>query len=198
MYTGKKNETKPVGRYRPNLCFYHANPKGTGSAAQMNLHPAHDDMDGCIMLTMANQMTVGNRLGPEPTFSRFDWENAMTVKLDFSDLTQILQVLRGECESLGEGKGLYHLSARGSAIIRLSHLVDPVVGYMLDISRKPVGGGDVENRARMLLSPAEALGLCETIAGSLYLISFGIPMLLPHETAIYRAETREAFDASAA
>jgi len=187
-----------VGQYRPNLSFYHANAKGTGSAVQMNLHPAHDDMDGCIMLKMANQMTVGDRRAPNPTFSRFDWENAMNVKLDFSDLTQILQVLRGECESINDGKGLYHVSCRGAASIKLSHLVEPVSGYMLDISRRPAGGGDNENRARMLLSPAEALGLCETIAGSLYLVSFGIPMLIPHETAAYRAETREVHNASAA
>jgi len=187
-----------IGRFRPNLTFYHANPKGTGSAVQMNLHPAHDDTDGCIMLKMANQMTVGDRRGPNPTFSRFDWENAMCVKLDFSDLTQILQVLRGECESINDGKGLYHVSPRGSAIIRLSHLVEPVAGYMLDISRRPTGGGEVENRGRMLLSPSEALGLCETIAGSLYLVSFGIPMLVPHDTSVYRTETREIRNATAA
>jgi len=198
MTMNTQNSQPKVGQYRPNLSFYHANPKGTGSAVQMNLHPAHDDTDGSIMLKMANQMTVGDRRGPNPTFSRFDWENAICVKLDFSDLTQILQVLRGECESLNEGKGLYHLSASGSASIRLSHLVDPVTGYMLEICRRPSGGGDADIRARMLLSPAEALGLCETIAGSLYLVSFGIPMLLPHETAAYRAETRELHNASAA
>jgi len=193
-----KNQQQEIGRFRPNLSFYHANPKGTGSAIQMNLHPAHDDTDGCIMLKMANQMTVGNRQGPNPTYSRFDWENAMTVKLDFSDLTQILQVLRGECESINEGKGLYHVSSRGSASIRLSHLVDPVAGYMLDICRRGAGGSEDENRGRMLLNASEALGLCETIAGSLYLISFGIPMLLPHDTAAYRAETRELHNATAA
>jgi len=194
----ENNQQPEIGRYRPNLSFYHANPKGTGSAVQMNLHPAHDYTDGCIMLKMANQMTVGDRRGPNPTYSRFDWENAVCVKLDFSDLTQILQVLRGECESINEGKGLYHVSPRGATSIRLSHLVEPVSGYMLEISRRPVGGGDAECRARMLLNPAEALGLCETIAGSLYLVSFGIPMLVPHETAAYRAESRELHNASAA
>jgi len=198
MNTAESNQQQGIGRYRPNLTFYHANPKGTGSALQMNLHPAHDDTDGCIMLRMANQMTVGDRRGPNPTFSRFDWENAMCVKLDFSDLTQFLQVLRGECESINDGKGLYHVSSRGAASIRLSHLVDPVSGYMLDVCRRPAGGGDVESRARMLLSPAEALGLSESIAGSLYLVSFGIPMLIPHDTAAYRAETREVHNASAA
>ena len=30
-------------------------------------------------------------------------------------------------------------------------------------------------RVRMFLSPAESLGICESIAGSMYLISFGSP-----------------------
>jgi len=63
MNTSKENnERQPVGQFRPSFRFYHANPKGTGSAVKMNLHPAHDDEDGCIMLTIANQKTVGNTL----------------------------------------------------------------------------------------------------------------------------------------
>lgn len=63
---------------RPALAFYHANAKGTGCAVKMTLHPATVDAsgittDGYIELTAANQMTVGNRLGPNPTFPKFDW-----------------------------------------------------------------------------------------------------------------------------
>jgi len=192
------NEQQPLGQYRPNLCFYHANQKGTGSAVKMNLHPAHDNTDGSVMLTIANQMTVGDMRAVPPTFSRFDWENSICVKLDFSDLTQMLQVLRGECESINEGKGLYHRSVRGSTIIGLSHLIEPVSGYMLDVSRRAMGGGDEGTRARILFSNAEALGLCEAIAGSLYLICFGIPMLIPHDTSAYKAEARGARDVFAA
>ena len=57
--TPAKNTPPALGSIRPSLCFYHANPKGTGSAVKMNLHPAHDYTDGCIMLKIANQMTVG-------------------------------------------------------------------------------------------------------------------------------------------
>ena len=196
-----KDETKSaaqaVGPYRPNLCFYHANAKGTGSALKMNLHPAHDSADGCIMLTVANQMTVGDRTGPNPTYARFDWENAVCVKLDFNDLTQMLQVFRGECESVCDGKGLYHTSPRGTTSIRLSHFVDPSSSYMLDICRRR---GEVrdETRVRFNFSSAEALGVSEAIAGAMHLVCFGIPMPVSRDASAHREAARRQRDASEA
>ena len=142
-----KKTPPPLGSIRPSLCFYHANPKGTGSALKMNLHPAHDYTDGCIMLKIANQMTVGNPMGPNPTFATFDWENAMNVKLDFSDLCQMLQVFRGECESINGEKGLYHRSPVGQTSIRLKHTVDPVPGYLLEIYRSSRKGAEADGHA---------------------------------------------------
>lgn len=190
MNTETNTKPQTVGQYRPHLCFYHANAKGSGGAAKMSLHPAHDDVNGCIMLTVANQMSIGNPTGPNPTFATFDWENALTVKLDFDDLCLFLQVLRGECESINEGKGLYHRAPCGVTNIRFCHYVDPSSGYMLDIYRSSRRGGAEDAHARILLSSAEATGICESIAGSLYLVSFGIPMLIPHDTSAYRAEAK--------
>ena len=189
-------EERPLGQYRPNLAFYRANPNGTGCAVKMNLHPAHDDTDGCIMLTMANQLTVGNRMGPNPTFPTYDWEHAIKVKLDFDDLTQVLQVLRGETESINEGRGLYHSSPRGVTRIRLSHPVNPVPGYALDISRETAKEGE-KTRAHFLFGSAEALGICEAIAGSIYIVAFGIPMQVPHDTAAYKSEAKAMRHAAA-
>ena len=121
--------------FRPKLAFYHANSRGTGGAVSMDLHPAHGNKDGCIMMRIANQMTIGNRQGPNPTFPRFDWENAIVVKLGFDDLCQILQVFRGECESVGDGKGLIHVTAKASTSIRLRHMIEPVTGYSLEVYR---------------------------------------------------------------
>lgn len=196
--TEETNREIPLGKYRPNLSFYRANPKGTGSAVQMNLHPAHDNVDGCIMLTIANQRTVGNRMGPNPTFPTFDWENAMTVKFDYSDLCQVLQVFRGETESINDEKGLFHRSPKGNTTIKLRHLVDPVCGYSLEIYRSNRKEGMEDRHACFLFGPAEALGLCEAIAGSMYLVAFGIPMLVPHDTSAYQAAARGLRDANAA
>ena len=194
----ERNEQRPLGQYRPSLCFYHASPKGTGSAVKMQLHPAHDDTDGCVMLTIANQMAVGNPSGETPSYSRFDWENAICVKLDFGDLSHILQVLRGECESVNDGKGLYHRSVRGSTNIRFGHMVEPVSGYLLDIYRKGNKGPDDETHARMLFGPSEGFGLCEALSASLLLVGFGIPMLVPHDTAAYKAAARQLRNVAAA
>ena len=188
--------TPPIGQFRPRLAFYHPTPKGTGGAATLELHPAHDDTDGSIMLCAANQMTIGNRMGPNPTFPHFDWENRICVKLDFNDLCAMLQVLRGECETINGDHGLYHRTAKATTKIQLRHLVDPVSGYSLELYKTPAGGGE-ETRAHLLLSPAEALGLCESIAGAMYLVSFGIPMLVPHDTTAYRREAREVRDVAA-
>lgn len=191
-----KKTTPPPGTYRPKLAFYHANAKGTGCAVSWALHPAHDLTDGSIWLRAANQMTVGNRMGPNPTFPRFDWENPICVKLGFGDLCAFLQVFRGECESINGERGLYHRSPAGSTCIKLRHLVEPVQGYSLELYRTPAGGGE-ESSAHILLSPAEALGLCESIAGSMYLVSFGIPMLVSHDTSDYRAQAKELCNVAA-
>ena len=81
--------------YRPKLALYHPNARGTGSAVRLELLPATDDAEGCIMLTIAGQSAVGDRRAPTPTYARFDWENKIVVKLGFTDLCQMLQVFRG-------------------------------------------------------------------------------------------------------
>lgn len=181
----------PIGRFRPNLTFYHPNAKGTGGALSMNLHPAHDDVGGCIMAKVANQTAVADRRGPNPTFARFDWENAICVKLDFTDLCKILQVFRGECESIDDGRGLYHRSPAGATRIVLRRLVTPVPGYSLELYRTRADGVSEAN-AHLLISPIEALGLCEAISGSMSIICFGIPMLIAHDTSAYREKVQEA------
>ena len=192
-----KTNASPLGVYRPRLSFYHPNAKGTGCSVKFALHPAHDNVDGSIWLSVANQKTVGDRRGPNPTFARFDWENAINVKLDFSDLCKILQVLRGECESIDDGRGLYHRSVKAATRIVFRHNVEPVQGYSLELYRVPSDGG-TEQRAHILFTAAEALGLCEAISNSLYIVGFGIPMLVAHDTSAYEQEKREAQNASVA
>ena len=186
-----------VGQYRPSLAFFHANARGTGCAMKLSLHPAHDDTDGCIMMTMANQLTIGDRMSPNPVYPTFDWHGRLTVKLDFTDLSHIVQVFRGERESVGDGKGLYHQTARFSTSIVLRHVVEPESCYSFELYRKSKGGEE-DSSARIVLSDSEALGLCLAIENSFGVISFGIPMLVEHDTTAYRRETREARNATAA
>ena len=158
----------------PCLRFYHPNGKGTGCAMVMKLRPADATQDGFISVSFANQMTVGNMNCDNPTYPKFDWENRVDVVLDFNDLCAILQVLRGETESIREGCGIFRKYKECCQNIRLNHLVDPVCGYLFEVVEASANGGG-DKRMRMLLSPAEALGICEAIAGSMYLITFGRP-----------------------
>ena len=162
-----------IKTYRPSLVFYRANAKGTGCAMKMELHPAHGDTAGCIMMSLASQKTVGDYRGPNPIYLTFDWENAICVKLDFTDLSKMLQVFRGEYESIEDGRGLVHRSPKGLAYIRLAHLIEPIHGYRLEVEFF-AGAGIVEKRTVMLM-PCEALGLTAAIESSLGVICFGVP-----------------------
>lgn len=158
----------------PCLRFYHPNAKGTGCAMVMKLRPADATQDGFIVVSFANQMAVGNPYGDNPTFPTFDWENSVDFVLDFNDLCAILQVLRGETESIHEGRGIFHKYKECCQRIQLRHVIEPACGYSFEVFETPANGGN-EKRVHMLLSPAESLGICESISGSMYLIAFGSP-----------------------
>ena len=189
---GQQPAAEPASprRYRPKFALYHANAKGAGGALQLELHPAHDDTDGSLMMQLASQISLGDLRGPEPVYPRFDWEGAVRVKLDFHDLTKMLQVFRGECESLEDGKGLYHRSPKATTRIVLRHIVEPRPGYAVEVYRNAANGG-AETSARIFLPPNEALGLAAAIEGSMSVLCFGIPMVIPRDTSAYKAEVRE-------
>lgn len=148
---------------RPTLALYHANGKGTGSAMKLELYPARvGDLDsGAIYATIAPQSTLGDRRSTPPNYPRFDWGNAIKVKLDFTDLAKVLQVLRGGTESINDGKGLLHPYPDKCQTIRFRHMIEPVCGYSLEAYETFTGDGEHANerRAHIFLSTAEALGL---------------------------------------
>ena len=182
----------PAARtYRPQLSFYHANAKGTGSALTFELVPACGEIEGCVLAKITSQMTVGDRTGPTPIYPRFDWGNAIPLKLGFTDLSKMLQVFRGECESLEDGRGLFHRSVKGQTRICLRHVVEPFTGYALEVYRSAQPVQD-DGRAAFLFHPHEALGLAAALESSFGVLCFGVPTA---ETAP-RAAARPAEEAS--
>lgn len=186
-----------TGTYRPKLSLYHASAKGTGAAIELELHPAHDQVDGSLFVRLANQLSVGDLRGATPVYPRFDWTNAITVKLDFGDLSQMLQVFRGECETINDDKGLFHESPGARTAIKFRHMIEPICGYSLEIYRTTKSTG-VDSNARFFFQPSEATGIAAAIEGAMSVIAFGIPKVIPRDTAEYRAEARRMRDASAA
>lgn len=179
---------KPT-EYRPQLAFYHPNARCTGSAAKFELHPAHDNTSGCIMMSLANQISAASRSNQDsPTFARFDWEHRLVVKLDFIDLSQMLMVFSGKADSMGDQKGLFHRSAQAVTRILLRRIVEPVKGYSLDVYRTT--NTHEESKSHIFLSDVEALGLLLAIEGVMSVIAFGIPRVIAHDTSAYRAQVK--------
>jgi hypothetical protein len=178
-------------KYRPRMRFYHANSKGSGCALSLEMIPADHEMEGCIMATLANQATIGNMQGESPVYSTFNWEGAVTVKLGFNDLCKMLQVLRGHCESIEDGRGLFHRSANANTKISFCHVHDQYAGYVLDVCKVADATGG-ETRARIMLAPWEALGLSEAISGAMSAICFGLPQARVRSGGEVRGEHRKS------
>jgi len=187
----------PAEGFRPKFSIYHPNGRGTGCALKMELHPAHDDHDGSIMMCVASQKTVGDLRGPVRKFPTFDWENRICVKLDFADICRMLQVLRGECESIGDGKGLYHRSSRFTTRIVLRHIIEPVQGYSLEVYRESAGESDESRSAHIVLNTWEALGIAMAFENSIGVICFGIPRVLVRAAEAAETEEGGTYGASA-
>ena len=152
---------------RPAITICHANARGTGTALRLELHPANTDSDGSILATIAPQ----NAIKPVATF---DWNNSISVRLCLMDLAKILQVFRGNYESIDDGKGLYHLTINGCKVVRLYHRIEPIGGYVLDVAHKPNDGETV--RLVFSMTYDEAFALAEAIDHAMLYVAFGVPV----------------------
>ncbi len=163
--------------YRPALTLYHANGKGTGSAAKFEVIPATGTHDGTVYLTLAAQKSIatGSREQGTRQHATFDWTNRVVVKLNFSDLCHMLPVFMGVADHAGDEKGLYHDSRQASSIIRLARQTEQFPGVLLDISRRMKADSENQTRIRILFTHAEAYGIGVALEQSMGLLAFGIP-----------------------
>lgn len=152
---------------RPATTICHANMKGTGTALRLELHPARTDSDGSIIAMIAPQ----NAMKP---VASFDWNNSISVRLGLLDLAKILQVFRGQYESIDEGKGLYYRTINGFTVVRLYHRIEPIGGYVLDVSNKSNDGDTV--RLIFSMTYDEAFALAEAIDHAMIYVAFGVPV----------------------
>jgi len=162
---------------RPRLRFTRANARGTGSSILFELHPAHDITSGSIFVTLAPQKTIGSREAGAVVFPTFDWENKVCVKLDFTELAEMLMVFHGLQEAVMDGKGFFHRSLNANTIVKFSHLLEPRPGYLLEVSRK-AAQGDLQHIS-FLFSMPESYGLAHALENALAVVGFGIPRVIP-------------------
>ena len=164
--------------YPPRLVFYHPNGKGTGCAVQFDLRPAAGDREGCLFAAFANQKSVADG-GRNPAAgarqaATFNWAEKITVKLNFSDVCQLLMVLAGKAPSACDGKGLFHDTGETVTIIHMARQTEPVAGIAFEVSKKRKNAEGAPQRARILFTESESLGLSRLFSAILLPLAFGI------------------------
>jgi hypothetical protein len=186
------DEAPANSSYRPRLTFYHANGKGSGSAAQFEVVPAAGDRSGAVYMTLARQNSVaGVNDDGKRQYASFDWQNKVIAKLNFNDLCQMLLVSSGKNKTIADGKGLYHDSRNKTTIINVTRQTEPFPGLVLEVSRKDKDGDHDPIRVRIVLNDAETYGLGAVLEQSLSVVAFGIHRKSRQFTASAHPETEQ-------
>lgn len=152
--------------HNPTLKLYHPNAKGTGSALSIECVPAHNDKSGYFGFVIYPQNPTNENL-------TFNAESAVGFALDFLGASQLLQVLRGEVESLNEGKGICLESKSCAVRVTFRHQVEPYGCYVLEVFAIKKDDSKEERHGIFTFSNAEACGICEVLASTLHIITFG-------------------------
>lgn len=166
-----QNETS-ANNYPQPLRFYHPSPSGRGAAMQLEPRFSHDPEAryNCFFLELAAQQTPPRQADGQRVHATFNWQEKLAVKLDFSDICELLTVLEGRAEKVGGARGsLFHQSSVANTIITFQRADQG--GYMLGLSRKEGESGQA-SRVSIVLSEAEALGLRHVLQSSLFFLSF--------------------------
>lgn len=135
------------------LKIFHPNAKGTGACLRM----MQKKYDSVTLSIYPERQQCGMPV--------FCWNDDVSYVADWHNLAEMLMVFRGECESLGDGKGMSYVTEIGWSKLMLRHVIEPVHCYVLEIYEKR---GDAENRGIFNLSISEALGLSMIIEGVLH------------------------------
>jgi len=162
---------------RSRLSFYHANSKGAGTAVQFELRMNRGDEQryDCCFLDIAHQKTVAAQGEGGRVPATFDWSRKATVKLDFADICEMLTVLEGRREHMGNGQnGIYHETASASTLVSLKKNAE-AGGYLLGVSRKRRDGEQLF-KGHILLSEAESVGLRCALQTTAFVLAFGISL----------------------
>jgi hypothetical protein len=163
----------PTKSYAQKLAFYHPNSAGNGVAMQLEprINRKEDDRYNCFFLELAAQKTAATRNGEKKAPATFDWEHKLTVKLDFTDICEILTVLEGRVEKAGgQRNGLYHQNGASCTLITFQKNTEKG-GYLVGLSKKGQQDGQAI-RLHICLSESEAIGLRCIFQTSLFFLTF--------------------------
>lgn len=136
----------------------HRNAKGTGAMMEMAYRPSTDGVEGCLYIGLSPQCN-----------SVFDMSEKIRYKLTPVEAAEVLQVLRGECESIRDGKGIYYRSDGMAIRLQFRHIIEPVLGYSLELYEEM----ERARTCRIFLSYPEALVMSCAIEHALAPMVFG-------------------------
>ncbi len=138
---------------------------------ELRLNRPGEDRYDCFFLELAAQKSAASHEGDRRVPATFDWENKLTVKLDFGDVCELLAVLEARAERAGgQRNGLYHENSQASTVISFQ-VSKEKSGYFLGLSRKGKESGQV-TRVQMLLSETEAIGLRCLFQSGLFFMTY--------------------------
>lgn len=136
--------------YHPSLTIYHPSPLGVDSALRLKLIPFEYEKPNSGKLVITIALHDG---------ADYDWSRALYENLDFEDVSRMLQVFRGETESINDGAGITHWWTHK---FNMSHVI---CGYKMMLS-------DGNRTYEFMLKPAEALGISLAIEQSMSKLVF--------------------------
>lgn len=154
-----------TANHKPTLRFCKPNGRGTGSAIEFKFYPATENGEGEIFVSIAQQVTNNDIM-------KFDFDNAYVFKLRFENVCRVLQVIRGETESL------YDLTNKGivddyGTVFSFRHCVEGEAHYEFHITYKSADENYDDYDVRFEMNTAQALGLCVVLEDCLPKMAFG-------------------------
>ena len=133
------------------MMLTHLNGRGTG--AQLGIW---DEIGGLYVSLTGQKGKV------------LDYDTETHFPLDLEAIGKVIQVLRGETESIEDGKGLFARSDNGHTVLRLRHRIEPVPGYEFEmLSTMGEGKDEMERRLHFIATPAEAIAIQFALEGYL-------------------------------
>lgn len=139
--------SKEITLYRPNA-------KGTGAKARF----VTETDGGLLSIELMPQKTVA-------AIPTFDMTKKSSITLQALDLAEMLMVLRGERESIADGKGIYVVKPGVTCCLQFSHVIEPTCGYNLTVATS--FSDWIVYRNSIFLGMSEALFLSLAIEGLL-------------------------------
>lgn len=173
-----ETDSKTGTAWEQKLALYHPNSAGSGAALQLEprLNRSPGDHYNCFFLDMASQKSASEVRDGKRIPATFNWDRKLTVRLDYTDICELLAVLEGiQPQAGGKRNGLFHSTGNGSTVISFQKNTDHG-GYGLALSRKAIGD-ESAIRITMLLSEVEAVGLRALFKTGLFFVLFHTHLL---------------------